>query len=103
MDAQTRSFIGSAFGPDYMNEPEVLREGLRHSLANPGPYSATSATQRDEFAEVIRTRELSLADWDDITEGVLSFAGEADLYAYLEQAYGYFFGDAVALPHHPED
>ncbi|MEU3612066.1 hypothetical protein ABZ725_07070 [Streptomyces sp. NPDC006872] len=103
MDARTKKFIGSAFGPDYVNEPEVLKEGIQRSLADPGPFSKASEAQRDGFAEVIRTRGLSLAEWEDLTEGVLSFSGEDDLYAYLEKAYDYFFGDAAELPPHPGD
>ncbi|MGW7063568.1 hypothetical protein ACWGHM_34420 [Streptomyces sp. NPDC054904] len=103
MDAKTRSFIGSAFGPDYMNEPEDLKKGIQGSLANPGPFSKTVAEQRDGFAEVIRTREMSLVEWEDITQGILDFSSEDDLYAFLEKAYDYFFGDTIEFPCPPQD
>ncbi|MFF3013444.1 hypothetical protein [Streptomyces sp. NPDC057939] len=99
MDAKTKSFIGSAFGPDYMNEPEDLKKGIQGSLANPGPFSKTVAEQREGFAEVIRTRAMSLAEWEDITQGILDFSSEDDLYAFLEKAYDYFFGDTTAFPY----
>ncbi|MFE5938200.1 hypothetical protein ACFQ69_22785 [Streptomyces sp. NPDC056470] len=101
MDAKTTSFIRSAFGPAYVNEPEVLKKGLQGSLANPGPFSRTSEAQRDGFAEVIRAREMSIADWDEITEGILFFSDEDELYAFLEKAYDYFFGHSTEMPPYP--
>lgn len=103
MDAKTKSFIGSAFGPDYANEPEDLRRGVRHSLANPGRFTETTVIQRDGFAELLRTREMSLGEWGEITEEIFSFSSEDDLYAFLAKAYDYFFGDAVEFPYPPED
>lgn len=103
MDTKTTSFIRSAFGPAYVNEPEVLKKGLQGSLANPGPFSKTSEAQRDGFAELLRTREMSLREWSDITEEIFSFSSEDDLYAFLEKAYDYFFGDATEFPYPPQD
>ncbi|MEU9701994.1 hypothetical protein [Streptomyces sp. NPDC047981] len=102
MDAKTKSFIGSAFGPDYVNEPEDMRHGVQYSLANPGRFTETIRIQRDGFAEVIRSREMSLADWEEITEGILTFSDEDDLYAFLEKSYDYFFGDSTEMPPYPE-
>ncbi|MFG2644065.1 hypothetical protein ACGFYP_24210 [Streptomyces sp. NPDC048370] len=103
MDAKTRSFIGSAFGPDCVNEPEDLRRGVRHSLANPGRFTETTVIQRDGFAELLRTRVMSLREWSDITEEIFSFSSEDELYAFLEKAYDYFFGDATEFPYPPQD
>ncbi|KJY41887.1 hypothetical protein VR41_10510 [Streptomyces sp. NRRL B-1568] len=102
MDENTQDFIGSAFGPSYINEPEVLKANLVHSLSAPGIFTKTRKAQRDGFAEVIRNREMSLTDWDIITEGVIRFPTEDEMYAFLQASYDYFFGDAPEPPDYPE-
>lgn len=98
MDELTGTFIWRAFGPDCLNEPEELKESIRHSFDLRGPFARSYELQRDGLAEVIRTRGMSLAEWEELTEGVIDFPGEDELYAYLQQAYAYFFGDAEAPP-----
>lgn len=102
MDDDTKDFISSAFGPSYINEPEVLKANLVHSLSTPGMFTNTREAQRDGFAGVIRNREMSLADWDIITEGVIRFPAEDEMYAFLQASYDYFFCDAPEPPDYPE-
>lgn len=101
MNETTKKFISGAFGPDFMNEPEVLKRGIRGSLDGRGPFTKNTEMQRDGFAELIHSRSLSLTEWEDLTQGVLDFPNEDDMYAYLKKAYDYFFGDAVELPPPP--
>uniref|UniRef100_A0AAU2K226 Uncharacterized protein n=1 Tax=Streptomyces sp. NBC_00049 TaxID=2903617 RepID=A0AAU2K226_9ACTN len=103
MDDTTQDFISSAYGPPYINEPEVLKANLVHSLGTPGVFTRAREAQRDGFAEVIRTREMSLTDWDIITEGVIRFPAEDEMYAFLQASYDYFFGDSPEPPDHPKD
>ncbi|MFJ3974727.1 hypothetical protein [Streptomyces sp. NPDC090021] len=102
MEERTRRFISRAFGPHCLNEPERLRASIRHSFAVRGPFVQDYERQRDGLAEVIRTRGMSPTEWEDLTEGVIEFPGEDELYAYLEQAHAYFFGDAEEPPPLPE-
>lgn len=81
MDENTQDFISSAFGASYVNEPEVLRANLAHSLSVPGVFTKTRKAQRDGFAEVIRRREMSLTAWDVLTEGAIRFPTEDEMYA----------------------
>ncbi|MFJ8011329.1 hypothetical protein [Streptomyces sp. NPDC096339] len=98
MDELTGIFISRAFGPDCLNEPEVLKDSIRNSFELRGPFARSYELQRDGLAEVIRTRGMSLAEWEELTEGVIDFPGEDELYAYLQRAHAYFFGDAEAPP-----
>ncbi|MFJ6755051.1 MULTISPECIES: hypothetical protein [unclassified Streptomyces] len=98
MDDLTGTFIKRAFGPDCLNEPEDLKESIRNSFHLRGPFARSYELQRDGLAEVIRTRGMSLTEWEMLTQGVVEFPGEDELYAYLQHAHAYFFGDAETPP-----
>lgn len=51
---------------------------------------------RNELANIIRTRGLSVADYEKLTD--IHFASEEDLYDYLGKMYGYLFADGDQQP-----
>ncbi|MFE5867013.1 hypothetical protein ACFQ6V_00005 [Streptomyces roseifaciens] len=71
-----------------------------HSLSVPGIFTKTRKAQRDGFAEVIRRREMSLTDWDIITEGVIRFPTEDEMYAFLQASYDYFMVASASKSRH---
>ncbi|MBB1253802.1 hypothetical protein H3146_10550 [Streptomyces sp. OF3] len=51
---------------------------------------------RSEFAELIRERCLSVADYEGLTS--VEFESEAELYLYLGDMFEHLFGDGRAKP-----
>ncbi|MFD8998710.1 hypothetical protein [Streptomyces abikoensis] len=56
---------------------------------------------REGLATLIETRELSVQDYDDLTNGI-EFEDEDSLYEYLGKIYDYLFGDLAEQPRPPE-
>lgn len=56
---------------------------------------------REGLAELIKSRELSVADYDDLTQGI-EFEDEDSLYEYLGEMYEYLFGEREQQPLPPE-
>jgi hypothetical protein len=54
---------------------------------------------RNELANIIRTRGLSVADYEQLTD--IHFASEEDLYDYLGKMYEYLFADGDQQPAPP--
>ena len=92
---ESRSFIGNYLKIEMCDDLASTRESLPRLNQ---PYIERV---RSEFAEILRTRSISMREYGELT--YINFATVDDMYGYLQRVYDYLFEGAGEEPFPPTD